>query len=199
MLLLGHVGITCGTALAVEAVLLRRMQGPDYPRGLAARLRQATAMLARRVDLRLLAVASLLPDIIDKPLGMLLLADVYGTGRLFCHALIFPVALALAGMALWHWRGIRWMLILAYGSGLHLVLDGMWRTPATLFWPVTRIATRAESTGDWLARLLQELLTNPSAYVSEIVGAIILLPLVCAILKGTGPVRFLRSGTVEVH
>lgn len=199
MLLLGHIGITYGAAFAAEAVVLRRKQAPDFPRGFTARLRHVNASLARHIDLRLLMVAGLLPDIIDKPLGMLVLGDVYGTGRLFCHALVFPLVLAVAGTVLWRRRRVRALLILAYGSGLHLVLDGMWRMPATLFWPVTRIQVHPESSGDWLAGVLQELLTNPAAYVPEIAGAIILLPLACVILRGTGPVRFLRSGTVELH
>jgi len=199
MLLLGHIGITCGVALAAEAVAVQRGQSPDLPAGVAARLRQATASLSRRVDLRVLAVAALLPDIIDKPLGMVLLADTLGSGRLFCHALIFPVVLAAAGALQWRARRVSALLILAYGSFLHLVLDGMWRNPDVLFWPFTRMPVQAASSHDWLARVLQELITNPAAYVPEIVGATMLLPLIFAILKGTGPVRFLRSGTVELH
>jgi hypothetical protein len=199
MLLLGHIGITYGAALAVEAVALAKRPGRDHPRAAGALLREATSSLARRIDLRLLTVASLLPDIIDKPLGMLLLGDVYGTGRLFCHALVFPVALAVAGAALWHARRASTLLILAYGSALHLVLDGMWREPEVLFWPLTSIPAQAGYSGDWLVRMLQGLLTNPAAYVPEIAGAIILAPLGFAILRGTGPGRFLRSGTVESH
>ena len=198
MLLLGHIGITYGAALAAEAASMRvRRSGVKAP-GAVAYLRSTIASLAQHIDLRLLMVASLLPDIIDKPLGMVLLANVYGTGRLFCHALIFPVVLALAGLMLWRRSGIRSLLILAYGSGLHLVLDGMWRTPEVFFWPVTRMPMQAASPEGWLEGLLRELLTNPAAYIPEIAGGIILLPLVYLILRGTGPVRFLRSGTMEL-
>lgn len=199
MLILGHIGITYGAALAAEAAVLRSRHGHAGLRDFIPQLRHATSLLAQHVDLRLLMVASLLPDLIDKPLGLLLLGNAYGTGRLFCHALIFPVALAAAGLVLWRVRRVSALLILAYGAGLHLVLDAMWRTPATLFWPVTAIPRQADSPEGWLSRVLEELLTNPAAYVPEIAGAIILLPLVYIVLKGTGPVPFLRSGTVELH
>ncbi len=199
VLILGHIGITCGVALAAEAAALRARHGSAGPRSLVAQLRRATASLVRHVDLRLLMVASLLPDIIDKPLGLLVLGDVYGSGRLFCHALIFPVALAAAGLLLWHVRRVSALLILAYGAGLHLVLDAMWRTPAVLFWPVTAMPAHLASPEGWLQRVLEGLLSNPATYVPEIAGAIILLPLVYVIVRGTGPVRFLRSGTVELH
>jgi len=198
VLILGHVGITFGVAVAAEAAL-RVRHGNTGPRGFVARIRRATASLARRVDLRLMMVAALLPDIIDKPLGLLVLGDTYGTGRLFCHALIFPVALAAVGLLLWHVRRVSALLILAYGSALHLVLDAMWRTPTTLFWPITAITTHAGSPGNWLSRVLEGLLHNPATYVPEIAGAIILLPLAYVVCRGTGPIRFLRSGTVELH
>ncbi|MCK9356088.1 MAG: metal-dependent hydrolase [Dehalococcoidia bacterium] len=199
MLILGHVGITCGVALAAEEVALRARHGGAGPQGFAVKLRHTTALLARHVDLRLLMVASLLPDIIDKPLGLLVLGDVYGSGRLFCHALIFPVALAAAGLLLWHVRHVSALLILAYGAGLHLMLDAMWRTPAVLFWPITAMPAHAASPDGWLQRVLEGLLSNPATYVPEIAGAIMLLPLAYVIIRETGPVRFLRSGTVELH
>jgi len=199
VLLLGHIGITYGVALAADTAIRHRRYGTCRPAGFVARVRSSIASFTQHVDLRLLMVASLLPDIIDKPLGMLLLANVYGTGRLFCHALIFPVLLALAGLVQWHARSMRNLLILAYGSGLHLILDGMWRTSEVLFWPLTRMPMQAVSPEGWLEGLLRELVTNPAAYIPEIAGGIILLPLVCLILRGTGPVRFLRSGTMELH
>jgi hypothetical protein len=49
----------------------------------------------------------------------------------------------------------------------------------------------------WLAQIITTLLTNPAAYVPEIAGAILLAPLLWAILRNGGLMRFLRSGVVD--
>jgi len=198
MLILGHVGITLGAALATE--LLRPRTGPVaplLPRGSGSRLALAAASLARRVDLRLLLIGSLLPDVIDKPLGLLLLPDVFGTGRLYCHSLLFPVILALSGLCLYRATRHAHMLVLAYGTGMHLVLDAMWRTPSLLFWPFAGPLPRGAGTGDWVTRLLTTLLTEPAAYLPEIAGAILVVPFLWAVSHGVGLKRFLRSGDVN--
>ena len=47
-----------------------------------------------RRDLFLLVVGSLLPDIIDKPLGLILYHG-FGNGRLYAHTLLFNVSMLL--------------------------------------------------------------------------------------------------------
>ena len=199
MLILGHVGITFGVALAADSLRSHTQVAlAESHRGLLTRLRHATASLARRIDLRILLVGALLPDIIDKPLGYILLPGLFGTGRLFCHALIFPIVLAAAGMWLYRARRSTHLLVLAYGAGMHLVLDAMWRTPSILLWPFAGPMPRGDAaSGDWLARIITTLLTNPAAYLPEIAGAILLVPLLWAIFRGTGPGHFIRSGDVN--
>jgi len=199
MLILGHVGITFGVALAAESLSSRTDPAhAERQSGLLARLGHATASLARRIDLRILLIGTLLPDIIDKPLGYILLPGVFGTGRLFCHALIFPIILAAAGVWLYRARRSTHLLVLAYGAGMHLVLDAMWRTPSILLWPFAGPMPRGEAAmGDWLAGIITTLLTNPAAYLPEIAGVILLVPLLWAIFRGAGPGRFIRSGDVN--
>ena len=198
MLILGHVGITFGVALAAES-LSSRTDPADAKRHsrLLARLGHATASLAGRIDLRLLLIGTLLPDIIDKPLGYILLPSLFGTGRLFCHTLIFPIVLAAAGMWLYRARRSTHLLVLAYASGMHLLLDAMWRTPSVLLWPFAGPMPRGGTSGDWLAGIITTLLTNPAAYLPEIAGAILLVPLLWAIFRGVGPGHFVRSGAVN--
>jgi inner membrane protein len=199
MLLLGHVGITFGVALAAETLSPRaRHSVPGPLHGtMLTRMHAAIVSLASRVDLRILLVASLLPDIIDKPVGLLFFPDVFGTGRLFAHALIFPVVLALAGA--WHYRArsSTALLTLAYGAAMHLALDAMWRTPGILLWPFVRPLPRGAESEAWFSRLLTTLLTNPAAYLPEIVGAILLIPLLWVVLRWSGLKRFLRFGAVD--
>jgi hypothetical protein len=91
----------------------------------------AAARLFARADLLFVAIGSMLPDIIDKPMGEV----VYGTpimGRIFAHTLLF--LLLLAGAALYT-RDLR-LASLCGGVLVHLSLDFMWSSPVILFWPM---------------------------------------------------------------
>jgi hypothetical protein len=72
MLLFGHIGITLGVAWLIESKLKVKM------------------------DYRLIIIGSLLPDIIDKPVGMILLP--LNNGRVFGHTLLFILILLLIGL-----------------------------------------------------------------------------------------------------
>ncbi|MCQ8894419.1 MAG: metal-dependent hydrolase [Methanolinea sp.] len=93
---------------------------------------------------RRLAIAcvcgSVLPDVIDKPLG-LLLAGSMGFGRIFSHTLLFVTLVLCAGVVVWmdsrnraYGDGI--LIAAALGIFLHHVLDTLWDEPRTWFWPL---------------------------------------------------------------
>lgn len=198
MLILGHVGITFGVALAADSIANRTRSRVRTQNGsLPARLHSRVVSLAHHVDLRLLAVGSLLPDAIDKPVGLLLFPGYFGSGRLFAHSLLFVAVLGLAGLWRYRTRRATVLLVLAYGSFMHLVLDAMWRAPATLLWPFAGPLEKGAEAGGWLARIIETLLTNPAAYVPEIAGAILLAPLLVAVAGRVGLLRFLRTGRVD--
>lgn len=85
----------------------------------------------KKANLAFLAIGSMLPDIIDKPLGTIL----FGTpsmGRIFAHTMLFLIVLAALALYL---RDVR-LASLCGGVLIHLGLDSLWNTPATLFWPI---------------------------------------------------------------
>jgi membrane-bound metal-dependent hydrolase YbcI (DUF457 family) len=91
----------------------------------------AAGRFSKNVDLLFLAIGSMLPDLIDKPLGWM----IYGTpnmGRIFAHTLLF--LLILAALALYS-KDIR-IISLAAGVSIHLLLDFMWLSQVILFWPI---------------------------------------------------------------
>ena len=91
----------------------------------------AAGRLMRWIDLAFLALGSMLPDIIDKPLGLL----AFGTpaaGRTISHTLLF--LLVLMGLAV-YLKDVRLASVSA-GVMAHLTLDFMWQSPAILFWPL---------------------------------------------------------------
>ena len=81
----------------------------------------ATARLSNRLDLLFLALGSMLPDIIDKPLGLLALGSP-NMGRTFAHTFLFLLILAAVSFRL---RDIR-SASLTWGVLVHLILDSMW-------------------------------------------------------------------------
>jgi hypothetical protein len=93
------------------------------------------ARVRERIDLRLLVVCGLLPDLIDKALYLLPLDRLtgrrLGRGASVGHSLL---AVMLVGVALRPRMSVTW----AYAGAVlgHLVLDGIWRRPATLLWPL---------------------------------------------------------------
>jgi inner membrane protein len=131
----------------------------------------AGARLMRDADLGFVLLGSMLPDIIDKPLGEVL----FGTpamGRTIAHTLLF---LLLLGTVAFYLRDLR-MASVAGGVLAHLLLDFIWNMPSTLLWPLLGGFPIAAdlSTLDYLQVLLQSL-GEPMVAVPEILGLAYLL------------------------
>ena len=124
-----------------------------------------------KVDLRFLAVGALLPDLIDKPLGTILLPAVFnGNGRVVGHTLLFSTVLMLVVLLATRRGRIRrrWMA-LAVGSLIHLLLDAMWTVQETLLWPAFGWAFPPGIPEYW-SNLLDSLLSDPWRIFQELVG-----------------------------
>lgn len=156
MLVLAHVGLTVGMAQAVEHIA---KNGGNGKAGL-------------RLDYRLVVLGSMLPDLIDKPLGHFILRDTLNNGRIYCHTLAFALiflVFALIALRL----GKAGLMVVWSGLVVHLVLDGIWRAPATLFWPLygwSFPALEYHFFWDTLKNLAQ-----PHNFIPELMGAAVLL------------------------
>jgi membrane-bound metal-dependent hydrolase YbcI (DUF457 family) len=91
----------------------------------------ATARFIGKVDLVFLALGSMLPDIIDKPLGMIAFGSP-SMGRTIAHTLLFLLLLAALAS---YTQDIR-LFSLSCGVLVHFALDYMWNSPVTLLWPL---------------------------------------------------------------
>ena len=158
MLALAHMGITLAAAVGLEKTLARR----GYK-------------ISKMLDYRLVLVGSMLPDIIDKPLGGLVLRDSLGNGRIYCHTLVF--LLLLLGLGLFFWYRYRWPggLVLTGGSLVHCTLDGMWLFPGTFLWPAYGWSFPKGHPENWLQLWFNSLIHNLLVYVPEIAGGMVLL------------------------
>ena len=140
MFVFGHLGVTLGVVF------------------LALRLLKLRTKLEIKFNRRLylfVFTGSLLPDLIDKPVGEILLAGSISNGRIFAHTLLFNFLLLLFCLWLYKRSGSRegregsregrglggnkkgfGFLLFSFASFLHLCEDRMWLTPETLFFPV---------------------------------------------------------------
>ena len=114
MFFFGHIGITLGIFYSLSRIFSKNNFWTAVPYIIAG---------------------SLLPDIIDKPLGRIIFAETIGSGRIYSHTLLFVTLLGLAGYYLYRQRQPN-LLIIAAASFCHLLEDSMWNSPVVLFWPL---------------------------------------------------------------
>lgn len=115
MLLFGHLGVTLGIFFGLSIFVPR---------------------LRTIIDPRYLAVGALLPDLIDKPIGEVIFASTFASGRIFGHTLMFSLILFLIGLYLYDRGKDTKGLSLVSGSFLHLFEDLIPSYPIVFFWPL---------------------------------------------------------------
>lgn len=209
MLLFGHVGITLGAAGVIAGVVTNRSPGETPASAKNTGTDNAIAgktaghpafwltTLGGYLDIRFLLIGSLLPDIIDKPVGQYLFQETFSNGRIFCHTLIFLILIAASGWYLYRRYHRTGLLALASGTLAHLILDRMWESPKTLLWPLFGLTFERVDLTYWMSRLLQALLLDPVTYIPELVGIAVVAWFVWLLWRRQRIYAFLRHGYVR--
>jgi hypothetical protein len=165
----------------------------------------ATIALARyafrddRMDLRMLALGAILPDLIDTPIG-LVFYDRLGSVRLVSHGLIIAATIMVV-VVLATRRGRprkRWMP-LAIGIFFHILLDALWLDPETLWWPLLGWGF-SPAGPETVSAYLESLARNWWVWLGELAGLAYLAYLGRAADLRDGDKRsiFWRTGRVDV-
>ena len=210
MLVFGHTGITLGAAVVLANVLTRRcipngienetavstQADSNVQESAASQRTSILSRLAERIDLRLLFVGSLLPDIVDKPVGQCFFRDVFSNGRIFSHTLLFLIMVTLVGLWLYQRYTKNWLLVFAFGILTHLICDQMWRSPRTLLWPIYGFSFERMDLTHWVSNLLYALQTNAQVYVPELVGLVILVWFAAELVRRGEVIAFIKTGRV---
>ncbi|MGH2772228.1 MAG: metal-dependent hydrolase [Actinomycetota bacterium] len=126
----------------------------------------------RSIDYRVVMLGGILPDLIDKPIG-LVFDDRFATTRLYGHTLLLTVSILLLVQLTLRGNRARTWFVLPIASALHLVFDAMWNFPITLFWPFFSTGFPASQTG-WLDPLLHPL-EHWVKWLMEIAGIALLV------------------------
>jgi inner membrane protein len=211
MLLFAHTGITLGAAFAIEqiqnaglfrkkhsAIAISSNEGTHKGKvkstsgGIRSAKTQLSGLL--RVDYRFILVGSMLPDIIDKPLGNFILRNTISNGRIFSHTLLFLLLILLGGLLVRYFYKKDYLLFLAFGVLMHLILDSMWNTPCTLFWPACGFAFPKTDVENWTSMLLQHLFHDPATFIPEAIGAAIVIYVSIELLVKRSVWHFIKTG-----
>jgi hypothetical protein len=153
-------------------------------------------------------VGSVLPDLIDKPIGALIFVGTFHNSRIFAHTLLFSLILLIAGAALYRRRQKTAVLTLGLAALFHVVLDKPWVFPETFLWPFLNIKA-ALSAGDkwlgvlisfpykfddWIENNLNNLLKNPTPFVFELLGLAVLVYFFICLLRRKKLKEFIKTG-----
>lgn len=140
----------------------------------------------RRLDYRFVLLGTILPDLIDKPLGAALGLE----SRLWAHTLVFLAGI-LAMSFVPSLAHLRWI---GFGVATHLLLDLIWDQPGVGLWPLYGWAF-PPGIAD-LGRYLDVLLHDPIIQVSEAAGFVVMVLFARAhgIWSWTSLRGFLREG-----
>ena len=128
------------------------------------------------------AIGSVLPDLIDKPLGHIVLADSVNFGRIYMHSLVVFLLFFIAGVLVWRYYRSFAGIALALGVLSHQLLDLMWEEYWNWLWPFFgpfhgKMYESFFADGFWRE------ITNPSEWVF---AAAILLVLI-TLFRSRGP------------
>lgn len=210
MLALGHSGLTLGAAvLLAEALRDKRLSqaNPNRARESASPSSPVASTpgnkiswldaLATSLDIRLLLIGSLLPDIIDKLVGQVFFRETFSNGRIFSHTLLFLILLTVVGLYFYRCQSQTWLLALAFGTLTHLIFDQMWHVPQTLFWPLFGLALVKIDLSRWIPGMFSALFTEPTVYVPELAGGAILIWFALTLRQRKKIYAFIRYGRTQ--
>ena len=123
-----------------------------------------------KVDTRFLLLGALLPDLIDMPVGTLILADRFSTGELWMHSLVVPTLfMSVVLLATRRGRVRRAWMALCVGWLFHLLLDAMWVNQEVFLWPFFGWEIPGGESPYWQLAW-ERALSDPWRWVKEAVG-----------------------------
>jgi inner membrane protein len=187
MFIFAHIGITLGATTLVSGLISgchrpNEKTAPKQPPdslNVSEEKKEFSQIiglksLANFLDIRLLILGSMFPDIIDKPLSFF----GFGDGRSLTHTLLITTIFLLASLIMFLFQRKTWLLAIAIGMLSHLLLDSMWTTPNTFLWPLHGWAFPAPDHRTGLNQLgiwWNTLMTHPEVDIFEAVGLLIIL------------------------
>ena len=187
MFLLGHIGITVGIVYMLAWTVSKSSRDEN------------SAFFLENIDFRLVIIASILPDIIDKVVGLIILKEEISNGRIFTHSLLVVGTVSFYIVAGTKMRSGHVLKALYYGTPvwMHLILDRMWEEPATLLWPL--FGTTFPRVDIEFTDYFTILFSEPYILSGEILGSVIIAALIVKhrLYKNNNLHYFLKHGKIS--
>lgn len=149
MVFFGHIGITTVLINKFERVFKNKELDVDY---------------------RVVIAGSILPDLIDKPIEILLKHYQLISGRLIGHTLAFSMIIVIIGLIRLKKTKKSNILILGACSLIHTILDLMWVFPKTYLYPLYGMTFPAVLDTLYLPHYAKLYFSHYSYFALEIVG-----------------------------
>lgn len=175
MFIFGHIGLTVGIVLLLFLIIKK-------------------PLLLAGIDLRIIAIFAMLPDLFDKVTGHLLLRGALDNGRLFSHTLLFVIIFAFIFVFVNKIIG----LIYTIPIFTHHIFDMLWNDPKTWLWPYHGWRFESLDLNVW-QHWLEALLSDPYVQVTEILGIIVVIAIIFhfKLTNWQNFSRLLRTGRIE--
>ncbi|UCE39270.1 MAG: metal-dependent hydrolase [Thermoplasmata archaeon] len=186
---LGHIGITIGIVYLMLSLLSSRNKLSD-PR----------KSPFEELDFRFVIFAALLPDIVDKIVGMLIFKDEFSNGRIFMHSAVVIGILSICYFIAARIKLKSALITICYifSVWMHLLLDMMWVEPKTLFWPLMGLDFPRSDVefSDYFGMLI----TNSFTYFTEILGGLIIIILIIRhrLFIKMHLIEFIKDGKLKI-
>ena len=126
------------------------------------------------------ALGCVLPDIVDKPMGYIVLNSVLDSGRIYFHSLIIFTLFFITGIIVWRYYHSNSFLCVGLGIIIHQLLDLMWNQPVNWYYPVLG-PYQAHGYKDYFSQAIFSELSSVTEWIFFI--AIVIIILVAGISK----------------
>ena len=136
---LPHITVACGCIWAGSRLLASRKHGRKLANGTggAEAVENGPAKASGHIDYRLVAIGSLLPDLVDRAQRTAFRVRRSSPDQHFLgHTLLLNLPLLFAGMYFWRRRRDARLLSMSGAAMTHLLVDPVIRSPGTLLWPL---------------------------------------------------------------
>jgi len=131
-------------------------------------------------------LGSILPDLVDKPLGHLIFAESIGHGRIFFHTLTFFFLMLIIGIVIYSIYSDRTVIYISAGMLLHQLTDSMFFNLQDWLWPflgdftkgnyepaayfIQSVIKEISSFSEWTFFLLSAMILISAGYLKFIAG-----------------------------
>ena len=116
------------------------------------------------------AIGSVLPDVVDKPLGYIIFSSTLDNGRIFFHSIMIVLLFFIMGLIVWRLYKSHSVFFIAVGVFVHHLVDMMWTRPVNWDYPFSA-STRLETHTDYFLNALVAELTSVTEWIFFIARA----------------------------